>query len=113
MARFSCGDSQQYLCTYFEEEKYDLNATDGAVFYLRASSGFYTNAHNITFTLVDMSSGSKKVYTYQTPTLKVLPLSNGVTIDAVTGSGGCAERAFSAIKLPAFTGVEDGNWKLQ
>lgn len=60
-----------------------------------------------------MSSGSKKVYTYQTPTLKVLPLSNGVTIDAVTGSGGCAERAFSAIKLPAFTGVEDGNWKLQ
>ncbi|MCQ2131593.1 MAG: hypothetical protein MJY94_09470 [Bacteroidales bacterium] len=88
-------------------------ATDGAVFYLRASSSFYTSSDNITFTLVDMTSGSKKTYTYSTPTQKVFPLSNHITIDKITGSGGCSENAFSAIKLPAFTGAEDSNWELQ
>ena len=88
-------------------------ATDGAAFYLQASSEFYTTNDYITFTLVDKSSGSMSTYTYKTPTEKVLPLSNGVNIDAVTGSGGCVENAFSAIKLPAFTGAEDENWKLQ
>lgn len=88
-------------------------ATDGAVFYLQASSEFYTTNGYITFTLVDMTSGSMNTYAYKTPTEKVLPLSNGVNIDAVTGDGGCVENAFSAIKLPAFTGTEDENWKLR
>ncbi len=90
-----------------------MAATDGAAFYLRATTDFYTLSANITFTLVDMSSGSMETYTYRTSDQKVFPLSNHITIDKITGSGGCVENVFSAIKLPAFTGAEDSNWKLQ